>query len=92
MFCGYNAVVRVYVITPFGKLQKVVPAVTPDYFVDDFTGAATGSMQKVLKDTVKFAKALRQTGEQELEAHIAIDKAAVVASSHLLARAARSEL
>ena len=64
----------------------------PDYFVDDFTLEAVGSFRAVLRDVVRYAGKLRKVIEVELEASIALEKAAVVASSPALARSVRSLL
>ena len=76
----------------FDELQKVPRSVEPDYFIDDFTMAAMGSYRTVIKDLVHFAENLRAVIVEELEASIALDKAAVVASSRKLARALRKLL
>ena len=87
-----TSLTRVYAIEPFDEVCRLCPTVTFDFFVDDLTGSKVGSMQEVECDLVHAAHRLKDAVEVDLRASIAIDKAAVVASSQKLAQNIRTKL
>eukprot|EP00972_Heterocapsa_arctica_P026287 3869395-Heterocapsa_arctica.AAC.1 len=61
------------------------PAVGSDFFMDDWQGAALGGHNWVKHHLADAAASLRLAIEGNLECKVAVDKAAVVASSRELA-------
>eukprot|EP00972_Heterocapsa_arctica_P093837 13840938-Heterocapsa_arctica.AAC.1 len=68
------------------------PEVGFDFFVDDWQGAAMGGHNWVKHHLADAATSLRLAIEGDLECKVAVDKAAVVASSRELADELRSAL
>ena len=62
-------------------IRKLNNGAQQDYFVDDLTLSSKGSFETVLELSVSGARALEKAVKEDLHADIAMDKAAVVASS-----------
>eukprot|EP00972_Heterocapsa_arctica_P001212 175602-Heterocapsa_arctica.AAC.1 len=80
-----TTLVKVYTVMECDSVVQKHPEVGFDFFVDDWQGAAVGGHNWVKHQLADAATSLRLAIEGNLECKVAVDKAAVVASSRELA-------
>ena len=94
VFAGCNLAttwVNVYTIEECDMVVARFPASVFDFYVDDWQAAATGSEDHVAGQITQVAEVFKDQIEWSLGCSVAVDKAAVVASSpRLAARISRS--
>ena len=84
--------VKVYYIHPLDGFCARNTKISLDVFIDDFQVAGQGEGDDVVKHIVKAALDLKQVVEQEINASLASNKAAVVASTTPTAKRIRAAL
>ena len=87
-----TTLVKVYVLEPFDRLQRAMPQVESDYFIDDFTFSMRGPPRVIGGQILRFAAKLKAVMEDDLQVGIALGEVAVVSSKPGLARVVREGL